>query len=435
MSQSLLARCAMAESQPSQEPPHRHNVPDADVGFWSAEGGLRVLADTIPHLLWTADSDGSTQYVNSQATEYTGFSAEASSSGQWLSLVHPDDVDRVREAWDEAIRTGTVYELEYRFRRVDGQFRWHYFRSVPVRGTDGQIAKWIGTATDIDDRKALEESLRRVQEQTAETLRLLETIQSASPVGFGFVDREFRFVRANDSLATMVDLPVDQVVGRTVAEIVPTVWPRIEPLYRRVLETGEAVLDVEVIGRTAAEPDRIHSWLATYYPVRVDAAIVGVGLVVLDITKRLEAEAFRSAVMENMAEGLYTIDDQGRVTSVNRAASQLLGWTAEELLGKPMHDTVHFQRADGTRISTDECPAVTARTEGRPICGDDQVFTRKDGSIFPVSYSSAPLYIGSKVGGAVVVFRDITELRERQRREVEARHDQKLESLGRLSAG
>ncbi|MDR7275322.1 two-component system sensor histidine kinase NtrB [Catenuloplanes atrovinosus] len=142
-----------------------------------------------------------------------------------------------------------------------------------------------------------------------------------------------------------------------------------------------------------------------------------------------QAEEFRSIVMDNMAEGLYSTDEQGRLTSLNRAASRMLGWTEQELLGRDVHRTVHAPSP------TADCPLLRVRATGEPVEADDEAYVRKDGTVFPVRYSAAPLDVGADVPGLVVVFRDTTEQRRRQQREVEDRHDQKLESLGRLSAG
>jgi PAS domain S-box-containing protein len=108
----------------------------------------------------------------------------------------------------------------------------------------------------------------------------------------------------------------------------------------------------------------------------------------------------------------------------------MLGWTEDELRGKPMHATVHFQRADGSKAPTEGCPLLQVRTQGRSIRILDDAFTRKDGSIFPVAYSSAPLQSGPTLQGVVVVFRDITEEKKQQaaaQRELEA-----LTWLGRI---
>jgi PAS domain S-box-containing protein len=132
------------------------------------------------------------------------------------------------------------------------------------------------------------------------------------------------------------------------------------------------------------------------------------------ITERKEADDFRAVVMENMAEGLYTLDALGRVTYLNAAASQMLGWTKDELRGKPMHEIVHFQQHDGTGLPAEDCALSNSRTQGRTIRVVDEAFTRKDGAIFPVAYSSAPLLSGTTIQGVVVVFRDVSEEKKQQ---------------------
>jgi two-component system NtrC family sensor kinase len=125
-----------------------------------------------------------------------------------------------------------------------------------------------------------------------------------------------------------------------------------------------------------------------------------VGVVVVDITDRLAAEEFRSVVMDTMAEGLYALDGEGRLRMMNAAASKMLGWSEEELRGKLMHDAIHFQHADGSSFPADRCDSLRAAVEGRAIRVADDAFTSKDGSIFPVAYSSAPLITGSKDAGS-----------------------------------
>ena len=147
-------------------------------------------------------------------------------------------------------------------------------------------------------------------------------------------------------------------------------------------------------------------WLASYYPVIIDEEVIGVGVVVVDITDRKEAEYFHSAVMETMVEGLYTLDGEGRLTFMNPAASRILGWTEEELRGKDMHTAIHFQNADGSPHPHEDCALLAVRIEGRPVRMAHDAFTSKAGTICPVAYSSAPLLDGSTICGVVVVFRD-----------------------------
>jgi PAS domain S-box-containing protein len=369
---------------------------------------VNLIIDSIPHIVWTASPDGLTTYVNGFCAEYTGLPREANYEGNWLELVHPDDRVRAERAWLHAVGAQTEFMLQYRLHRSDGVFRWHVVRALPLRKADGVIHMWIGTATDIEDEKRLELSLRRSEREAVEALKLLEGIGAAAPIGFKLVDRNLRIVRLNDRLAQVNGKPVEDQIGRTVAEVAPHLWPQLEAIYHRALN-GFATINVDLAAPSALDPQRTAHWLASFYPVRVGGEIIGVGNVVIDITDRVEADEFRAVVMENMAEGLYALDTNGAVTYVNPAASRMLGWTEDELRGKLMHNTIHFQRADGTPVAADACDLLEVRTQGRTVRNDDDAFTRKNGSIFPVAYSSAPLRSGKTVNGVVVVFRDITE--------------------------
>ncbi|MEV6596290.1 ATP-binding protein [Actinoplanes sp. NPDC051346] len=148
------------------------------------------------------------------------------------------------------------------------------------------------------------------------------------------------------------------------------------------------------------------------------------------VNEREQALAFRSVIMEDMAEGLFTVDGEGRITSMNRAAREMLGWKEQELLGLPAHAVVHASpRLDSADPGT-ECAFLRMGSAGLSAQTVDETFTRRDGTTFEVACSVAPK--GAGRAGAVFTFRDMTEVRLA---EVETRHDQKLESLGRLSAG
>src|SRR6202012_1866063 len=197
---------------------------------------------------------------------------------------------------------------------------------------------------------------------------------------------------------------VSEQIGRTVAEAVPDLWPELEDVYRRALG-GEHVSNILLSRSKTDGSSRVSHFLASFYPVRVDGEIIGVGNAVVDITERKEALAFRQIVMDNMAEGLYTLDAEGLVTSVNPAASRMLVWSEEELLGRSMHETIHFQDADHQPIPAEECSLLEVRRLGRTLRSSDATFTRKDRTTFPVAFSSAPLQSESTIEGVVVVFR------------------------------
>ncbi|HEV2404437.1 MAG TPA: PAS domain S-box protein, partial [Ktedonobacterales bacterium] len=117
---------------------------------------------------------------------------------------------------------------------------------------------------------------------------------------------------------------------------------------------------------------------------------------------------FLRAVTDNLGEGLYTLDAAGRVTLVNPAAERMLGWSEAELLGKDMHETIHFQRADGTPYPREECPLLRVIQTGTVEQIEDDVFTRRDGSLLPVAYVSSRIVTHGEVAGAVLAFHDIS---------------------------
>ena len=288
---------------------------------------------------------------------------------------------------------------------------------------NGHVVDLTRTATQIEEMERLRAALVGSERQAAELSAVLETLHSQSPVGFGFVDRELRLRRLNGALAVINGPPLWDQLGHLVAEVVPDLWPELEPIYRRVLDAGESIGNQEISGVTSSDPEHVHTWLASYYPVRVDSEIIGVGVIVVDITERKQAAVLRAAVMDTMVESLYALDHDGRVRFVNQSAVEMLGWSEAELQGQSMHDLVHFQRGDGSPRPEQESILVRVCNEGHTIRMTDDAFTRRDGTVVPVTYSAAPLLNGPQIDGAVVVFRDTTKERadeERVQRELDA---------------
>lgn len=376
-----------------------------------AVGGVdfALIADSIPHIVWVAAPNGSTEYFNRWGTVFTGRPAETNYGWGWLSLIHPDDADRARREWELAVATETRLDAEWRARRADGEYRWFAICGIAVRDASGNVVKWVGTCTDVEHSKRLEADLRRSEQDTAESLTLLEALQASTPVGFAFIDREFRIVHINDTMAAINGRAIADQIGRTVAEVVPEIWPELDAVYRRVLETGVPIIGREIVGPSAGAGGSLRHWLSSFHPVRIGSEIVGIEVVIFDITERKQAADFRSAVMEQMAEGVYALDGQGCLTFMNAAASRMFGWGEDELRGKSMHEVVHHQHVDGTPFPEAACPLLQVRTEGIAMRIVDNAYTRKDGSIFPAAYSAAPLLDGNNGKGVVVVFRDTTE--------------------------
>src|SRR5271156_810318 len=135
----------------------------AEDALRKSEKELRDVIDTIPAIVWSTLADGSNTYVNKRFVEYLGLSAEQTAGSGWQAAIHPNDLERHAGKWREAVATGKPHEIEVRSRRSDGQYRWHLDRGVPLRDEAGNIVKWYGVATDIEDRKRAEEALQQSQ--------------------------------------------------------------------------------------------------------------------------------------------------------------------------------------------------------------------------------------------------------------------------------
>ncbi len=125
------------------------------------------LANAIPQLVGVSDADGSLLLVNDTYTAYTGLTLEQGREGAWMSAVHPEDLGALLDSWRSAFARGESYEGEYRLRRHDGAYRWMFHKGVPVHDAGGKITAWIGSATDIDDRKRAEIAQQVLVEATA----------------------------------------------------------------------------------------------------------------------------------------------------------------------------------------------------------------------------------------------------------------------------
>ena len=374
-----------------------------------AEPFLVALVRSSDDAIIGKTPDGTVVFWNSAAERLYGYEATEMIGRDIAVLVPADRPDELSHLMAQ-VRQGKIVRGFHTARlRKDGAIVPVSITVSPVVGDDGSV---VGASTIAHDLSRYVEQMRILREserRAAEALSTLETLQSTSPVGLGFVDREFRIIHLNDMLASVNGSTVKEQLGRKVAEVVPEIWSQVEPLYRRVLENDEAILNVEAAGETVADPGRTHHWLASYYPVHLDAEIIGVGVVVVDITERRQAEEFRSNVLNNMAEGLISVDAQGRLTSMNSAATKMLGWTEGELFGKVMAEVVLPQGLDSTPIREDARELLKVRAEGRQVRLDDTEYVCKNGSRLSVAVSGSPLLNGSSVEGAVVVFRDITE--------------------------
>jgi len=147
-----------------------------------SEHRFRTLAEALPQLVWTCLPDGNSDYFNSKWTEYTGVAVPDLLGMRWRETLHAADRDSTCDYWWAAMKGQAPYDLEYRIRRADGAYHWFKVRATPLRDATGNLVKWFGTCTDIEDQKRVQQELQKAREELEErvrerTRRLREMVQ------------------------------------------------------------------------------------------------------------------------------------------------------------------------------------------------------------------------------------------------------------------
>ncbi|MGL3109116.1 PAS domain-containing sensor histidine kinase [Bradyrhizobium sp. BR 1432] len=144
----------------------------AEEALRANERNLNLIINTIPGLVWSASADGSADFVNQHYADYVGFDLEHLQGSRWTAAIHPDDRSGMAHAWRSFMTSRRAGEREARLRRFDGTYRWFLFRANPLLDESGNVIKWFGINTDIEDRKRAEEQLRDTQTKLAHMARM-----------------------------------------------------------------------------------------------------------------------------------------------------------------------------------------------------------------------------------------------------------------------
>ncbi len=164
------------------------------------ESRFRQLAQAMPQIVYIGDERGRIRYVNDQWFQITGHPPEKATSGEWITLVHPDDRNRVLETLKQFSIRGLAIEHEHRLLSRDGSYRWRLLRAAPNRNQQGKIISWYGTSTDIDD-------LKQAQARLSSQTDLLRMAGQLSQMGGWIVDIGTQHITWSDEASRMLDLP------------------------------------------------------------------------------------------------------------------------------------------------------------------------------------------------------------------------------------
>jgi PAS domain S-box-containing protein len=423
------------------------------------EERYRAFIVATAQVVWTTNAGGEVVVDSPVWREFTGQSEEALKGWGWIEAIHPDDRERAAQAWIKAVEAKSPYENELRVRKYDGSYRLFLARAIPVLEADGSIREWVGTCTDITERKQAEEALREKEQR-------YRSLAESSPDAIFILDRDERVIYGNQTSAQWLGRPVAELVGQRQADLFPAKTARHQSeSLQRVLATGkaerreestpfpggvrwietrlvpllgpnDAVESVMGVSRDVTERKRAEEALKKYserleemVEERTAELKTANEQLRLEITERKQVEealqdekALMDALMDNITDSIYFKDRQCRLTRINRKMMQDLNLDdTSQGVGKT--DVDLFGEEFGRKTLADDQRVMAT---GEPIMGLIESRQLEDGQINWTLTTKVPLRDASgQIVGLAGITREINEL---------IRAEQSLqESKGRLT--
>jgi len=356
----------------------RDSPPVAD----DSDGLYRLIADTIPHMVWCARSDGALDFFNQRCVEYTGLDRARLAGWGWKEVVHPEDWERCFATWTRSLQSGERYEIEYRLRRADGAYRWHHGTAVPVRDAAGRIERWFGTCTDVDEQiRSAQQLETMVQERTRALKASEERFRQLTHLSADYyweTDTEDRFTEIVVGPRTPRTIPPESMIGKRRWEV-----PHVSPGAKGWKRLQEAIsqrrpfYDFLLSGSGA---DGARRWYSISGEPVYDAegafrGYRGVGTHITDRklaedALRASEERFRSFMRYSPAIA-WMKDSKNRYAYVNSAYQAAYQRTEAEILGREDFEIVpealaRLRRADDDEVLATRSAVQLSRTVPMP---------------------------------------------------------------------
>jgi len=393
------------------EPQHRGENPSDQREFQQ----LREAIDTIPAIAWTSLPDNSKAIANRRWAEYTGLPKDDPST--WHSVVHPDDRETAQAKWQQSLTTGEPMESEARYRcAATGEYRWFLSRAEAVRDEKGNIVRWYGILTDIEDRKRMEQSLRRSEAYLEEAQRLTHTGSWAYRPAVDQAihgSKEIFRILGLDSELSLPDM------SRFLDIIHPEDRAKVAECVERALRDKTDFTYGSKILLQDGTVKHIHA--IGHAVIGGDGALEYIGTIA-DITDRKQAveelrasEARFRVFVDHATDAFFLHNEQMVIVDVNHQACHSLGYSREELIGMRPHDY-------DAGLNQAQIARLAERVRTGETVSFESLHRRKDGTVFPIEARVRPFSQGGErffLGCA----RDITDRKcaEEELRRSEAR--------------
>jgi PAS domain S-box-containing protein len=407
-----------------------------------SEERYRFLAEAQPDQIWTAMPNGELDYVNQRVLDYFDTSFSERVAAGWTDVTHPEDLPRTLRVWQQALETGSSYENELRLRRADESYRWHLTRAVPMRDRRGEIVKWFGSNTDIEDRKSAEEAQGFLVEAGATLGSSLDYRTTLAALAKMAVPRIADWARIDivedGKLRTLAVEHVDEHKIELALELARR-YPEDPDAAQGpplVLRTGKSELVTEISEERLSElaVDDLHLELVrelgfqSYMGVPLVARRRTLGVISFVVAesgrrygpadlalaeelarrastaienaqlyREVEERAQAARVLETVADGVFLVDGEGIVRLWNRAAEAITKLARTAVVGRRADEVLPGWHDLAVRVPVAGAPGpATATTFPVELDGEERWL-----SISGVGFDE----------GTVYAFRDLTEER------------------------
>jgi PAS domain S-box-containing protein len=419
----------------------------------------RILAEGLPQFVWISAPDGQLEYCNQCWYEYTGLNREQTINSGWATVIYPDDVEGLIQRWNEAVIAKESYEIEYRVRKNNGEYRWFLGSNAPIHDSRGNVIKWVGSAIDIHDRKqaeaertqllAAEQTARQEAEQARtqaeiERSRLQEFFRKAPALIAVTKGRDHVYEFVNTAHQEVVGRSETELIGKPIKEVFPELQGQgfFEALDE-VYQTGIPFVADEM----PAVYDRYHNgtfyqafFNCVYQPLWNTAGeIEGILLHAVEVTeqvlarqiteellKQLESErGLLEAVLQQMPGGVIIAEaPSGKLILGNKQVEEI--WRTPFIPSNNVEQYCQYLgfHLDGKLYKAEEWPLARSLAKGEIVRSEEIKILRGDDSYGFIEVSSAPICDGTgKIVAGVVTFHDITDrkLAEKEREQLLAR--------------